>query len=170
MPVEAQFAPIFGFVIQDFNEDGNLDVLLAGNDYSIELMSGRIDASTGLVLIANGDGTFKSLKPHQSGFEVSGDVKGLSSLVNAKGQQLIVATQNKDDIETHIYAAEKLKTLDPKQATGAILHLDNGKTRKHEIYHGSSFLSQSSKKILLDKSIKKVTLNINGKTEVIDID
>ena len=45
LPVEAQMAPIFGIITQDINMDGFTDILLAGNDYSLELVTGRIDAS-----------------------------------------------------------------------------------------------------------------------------
>ncbi len=49
LPAMAQVAPIYGILISDFDGDGNLDVLVSGNDYGTEVGIGRYDASKGLV-------------------------------------------------------------------------------------------------------------------------
>ena len=36
LPIEAQFSAINGMVVDDFDGDGNLDVLINGNDYSTD--------------------------------------------------------------------------------------------------------------------------------------
>lgn len=169
LPKEAQFAPVFGIEIQDFNADGNLDILLAGNDYSIELMSGRIDASNGLFLEGKGDGSFSSLKPYQSGFFVKGDAKGIASLIDNNGKGLIMTTQNKDSLITHVHSsASILKTIDPKGALFAEIKLKSGKTRKHEFYYGSSYLSQSSRKLQVLDNYESISLHFkDNKQETI---
>ena len=48
LPVEAQLAPQFGITVGDFNNDENLDVLMAGNSYSSDVGTGQYDASYGL--------------------------------------------------------------------------------------------------------------------------
>jgi hypothetical protein len=53
LPVEVQFSNINGMVADDFDGDGNLDVLLAGNDYGTEVSVGRYDALNGLLLKGN---------------------------------------------------------------------------------------------------------------------
>lgn len=47
LPVQAQFAPIYGILPKDLNQDGHLDLLLAGNFYSVGPTRGRYDASFG---------------------------------------------------------------------------------------------------------------------------
>jgi hypothetical protein len=37
LPVQAQFAPLFGMIADDFDQDGNLDLMLSGNDYGSEV-------------------------------------------------------------------------------------------------------------------------------------
>ena len=39
LPVEAQFSPLYGTVVTDLNEDGNLDLLAVGNSYASETLS-----------------------------------------------------------------------------------------------------------------------------------
>ena len=41
LPKEAQFSAINGMVVDDFDDDGNLDVLIDGNDYGTEVGTGR---------------------------------------------------------------------------------------------------------------------------------
>ena len=50
LPNESQWSVTQDIFIDDFNEDGNLDVILIGNDYGVEPVFGRYDASYGVVL------------------------------------------------------------------------------------------------------------------------
>ena len=49
LPLEAQTAPVYGMINDDIDGDGNLDVLMTGNDYGMEPYSGRHDAFNGLI-------------------------------------------------------------------------------------------------------------------------
>lgn len=169
LPVETQFAPVFGIITEDFNQDGFMDILLVGNDYSLELMSGRIDASNGLILLGKGDGNFKALKPYESGFIVKGDSKGIAGLFDHSGNAVILTTQNKDSLISHSYIIKNNhKILDPKSAVWAEIKLKNGKIRKQEFYYGSSYLSQSSRKmIVLDYYDEVVLHQQNEETKII---
>lgn len=159
LPIEAQFAPVYGSLTQDFDLDGNLDILLIGNDYSIEYMSGRIDAFNGVLLLGNGIGSFESQKPFESGFDVKGDAKGIASLFDIHGNEIILTTQNKDSLVSHTYKrSSECEIIDPKNARFAELRLNNGKIRKTEFYYGTSFLSQSSRKLIIPKYVKDVVL------------
>jgi len=75
LPMLAQQAPIFGFVVADFDRDGHLDALATGNFFANEANMGRQDASRGLLLKGNGRGGFLTLGPDRSGFSVTGDAR-----------------------------------------------------------------------------------------------
>jgi hypothetical protein len=160
LPIEAQFAPIYGILAQDYDLDGHLDLLLVGNDYSIEYMSGRIDAFNGLLLLGKGDGSFNALKPYESGFSVTGDAKGLISLYNDQGKQMILSTQNNDSLVVHEHLLKSsVKVIDPKKAVWAEIQLKNGNLRKQEFYYGTSFISQSSRKLEVPDYVKTVVFH-----------
>jgi hypothetical protein len=55
LPKEAQFAPVNTIVCTDMNGDGIKDILLAGNEYQTEVMTGRYDASYGCFLKGSGN-------------------------------------------------------------------------------------------------------------------
>ncbi|MEI9808675.1 MAG: hypothetical protein WDO16_12900 [Bacteroidota bacterium] len=45
-------------VAEDIDGDGNIDMLIAGNEYQVAANTGRYDASYGLLLKGNGKGDF----------------------------------------------------------------------------------------------------------------
>ena len=61
LPLEAQAAPVFGMMSEDLDGDGNLDVLMVGNDYGMDPYSGRHDAFNGLCLKGDGKGNFQPM-------------------------------------------------------------------------------------------------------------
>ena len=96
LPIEAQLAPINAILAQDFNNDGNLDLVVAGNYYQTEVETPQYDAGKGLVLIGNGDGTFNaSLQIKNNGLILPFDVKDLG-LISIQNQVpgIIVANNN----------------------------------------------------------------------------
>jgi hypothetical protein len=99
LPTEAQFAPIYASLAQDFDGDGHVDLLVGGNFYGVPPVLGRYDASYGLVLRGKGDGNFEPVSMEESGVAVDGQVRRIKSLRGAKGQRLIVIARNNDKVE-----------------------------------------------------------------------
>ena len=98
MPNEAQFFPVNGILVTDINDDGIKDLVLAGNDFSTEVETGRNDAGIGLTLIGKGDGTFTAMPVTQSGFFVPGDVKCLEK-INVGDKTVFIAGKNRDKLQ-----------------------------------------------------------------------
>ncbi len=162
LPVEAQVTPIFGMVVRDVNQDGNLDILAVGNDYSTEVLSGRYDAGIGLVLLGNGKGQFQPAKPSQTGFLVKGDAKSLVEISLKNGTTLLLASQNQDWLKTFSPTQSQTPThTQPLQPynTWAEVQLKNGKKRRQEFYYGSGYLSASSRIWTTDATVKQVIIH-----------
>jgi hypothetical protein len=94
LPVEAQFAPVNAILAHDLDGDGKLDLLLAGNEYQAEVMTGRYDASYGLLLKGDGKGDFVPARHVDAGIFIKGDVKDLKLIKNGNGDNLILAAIN----------------------------------------------------------------------------
>lgn len=75
LPKMTQKSPVFGFLVADFDRDGNLDALATGNFYPNEAHLGRQDASRGIWLKGNGNGAFEAISNAQSGLNISGDAR-----------------------------------------------------------------------------------------------
>ena len=162
LPAEAQFAPLYGLQVKDVDDDGNLDLLLTGNDYGMEPYSGRHDAFYGLFMKGNGKGKFSPMSIDSSGFFVQGDGKALATLHSADNSDLLIATQNQDSLLVFEQAApsdkhKKWVTLAPGDFSATLLY-KNGTRRKMEFYHGAGYLSQSSRKIAIDSNVLKMVI------------
>jgi hypothetical protein len=69
LPREAQFAPAFGIVAADFDNDGHEDVFLAQNFFATRDDLPRLDAGRGLVLKGTGDGRFTAVPGWEAGIQ-----------------------------------------------------------------------------------------------------
>jgi enediyne biosynthesis protein E4 len=90
-PLVAQEAPVNAIVCTDVNGDGYADLILAGNEYQASVMTGRYDASYGLLLTGNGKGGFTAVFPVTSGLIIDGDVKDLKMITVGKQKVLLAA-------------------------------------------------------------------------------
>ncbi|WP_083557833.1 VCBS repeat-containing protein [Leeuwenhoekiella marinoflava] len=95
LPALAQLSNINGIVIDDFDDDGKLDAVIAGNLYQSEIETPRNDASRGLFLKGDGAGGFEGVPPRESGLFLPGDVKSLK-LISFEGQKHLIAVKNND--------------------------------------------------------------------------
>ena len=172
LPIEAQIAPVNGLITEDVDGDGNLDVIMVGNDYGNEVFAGRYDAFTGLILKGDGKGNFRPYRSYDSGFMVSGDAKALVKLNGANNKEIILATQNRGPLKAFTRTAGNgnHRFFQPKPMDQYLLiTLENGLVIKQELYYGSEFLSQSSRKVKLPTGVKKITIvNFKGESRVED--
>ena len=96
LPVEAQLSPLTGVVVMDINNDGNMDIIGAGNNYGAEVETVRYDAGRGVVLLGDGKGGFTPVNLLESGFFAPNDVKDvkLISVGADKKPVLLIANNN----------------------------------------------------------------------------
>ena len=156
LPATTQFSCMNGMIAEDFDGDGNLDLLVNGNDYGTEVSVGRYDACNGIMLKGDGNGGFKPLSILQSGWFVPGNGKALVKLQDSRGRTLIAASQNRGPLKVF---REHLPTKNIKVNPDdlfAMATLTSGKKRKYELTYGSSFLSQSSRFLNIDSSISEL--------------
>jgi len=93
LPVDAQLAPVYGTLCKDFDDDGNVDLLLGGNLYNVKPEVGRYDASYGVFLKGDGRGNFENVKKKYSGFNLQGEVRDIKT-VRWNGKEIIVLARN----------------------------------------------------------------------------
>ncbi|WP_345158972.1 VCBS repeat-containing protein [Pontibacter saemangeumensis] len=168
LPVQAQFAPVFGMAVNDYNGDGNLDLLLTGNNYATEVNTGWYDASIGLYLQGNGKGNLAPARATRSGFFVDTDAKGLAELALPNGKSMILSASNQGPLKSFLYARQQETIpLRPDDAW-AVVTLQDGRKMRQEFYYGSAYLSQSSRTWAVPAGARAATIyGFSGKSRLV---
>ena len=104
LPVEAQFAPVYGLLVKDFDQDGNPDILMGGNFYRSKPEIGIYNGSYGLMMLGIGNGDFKVLKAGESGFQVKGEIRDIECL-QINGEERILVARNDDSLLVFDYTS-----------------------------------------------------------------
>ncbi len=98
LPKEVQFSNISAIETGDFDQDGILDIALAGNFYDILPEWGRNDANYGIILKGLGKGNFKLMKSAESGFRAQGQVRKMF-LAKGKDKLSLILAKNNDNAQ-----------------------------------------------------------------------
>jgi hypothetical protein len=158
LPAQAQVSVLNAMVTDDFDGDGNLDVLISGNDYGTDISIGRYDALNGLLLKGDGLGGFTPITIQQSGIYIPGNAKGLIKFSGNNHQYFIAASQNRDALKIFgLNKNMKIFRLSANDAN-AVLRYKDGRIQKVEFYYGSSFLSQSSRILVVYDNVAEVVI------------
>ncbi len=89
-----QKSPINSIIFDDFDGDGNKDLVLAGNNYQSEVETTRADAGIGSFLKGDGQGNFKLVPHFESGFFADKDVRNMITLNTPTDKLLMVINNN----------------------------------------------------------------------------
>lgn len=158
LPAQAQFSVLNGMTVDDYDGDGNLDLVINGNDYGTEPLLGRYDAFNGLFLKGDGSGNFTPQSILQSGIYIPGNGKALVKLRSGNVKYLLAASQNRDLLKIfELKRNDKLIPLETSDESAVIIYKD-GKKQARWIGYGSSFLSQSGRFLTLGENVKEVNI------------
>ena len=102
LPTQAQMSPVYAVSINDFNEDGIPDIVLGGNLFGVKPEVGRYDASFGVLLTGNGDGSFTESPSTISGLHMDGEVRDMVTIKSGNKNQLLVV-RNGNSILSYTY-------------------------------------------------------------------
>ena len=101
LPNQAQFSPLYGLYVQDFNADGHPDILGAGNFFGTRVKYGRYDANKGVLLLGDGTGKFEFVNNSDSGLQLNGEVRDITPVTLADGTAYLLFTQNNAALQVY---------------------------------------------------------------------
>jgi enediyne biosynthesis protein E4 len=99
----AQMAPVNAILSKDFNKDGKLDLLLAGNRFESDVETGKDDAGTGIFLKSVNGSKFQSVSLKESGFFANNNVKSMQ-FITIQNKPCILVGNNSGKIQVFSYA------------------------------------------------------------------
>ena len=94
LPTEVQLSCVCDIYCEDLNDDGKLDLLLAGNFDGFTPQFSKLDASFGHTLINQGQGNFELIESAASGFFVRGEVKQILEVELQGNPHILVLVNN----------------------------------------------------------------------------
>ena len=98
LPYQAQLSSINAFHIEDFNADGQQDILAVGNLFVSEIETPRNDAGVGLFLQGKSGNNLQSIPVAESGFYTPLDAKKMAK-INIGGIAHILVANNNDRLQ-----------------------------------------------------------------------
>lgn len=102
LPNYAQMSSVNSIVAKDFDGDANIDLALFGNLFQSEVETPRNDASYGLFLGGNPDGSFVPRTPSASGLKVKGEIRQ-SLPIKVGGKNCLLLARNEDTLTVLAY-------------------------------------------------------------------
>ena len=91
LPAEANFSPVHAILTEDFDGDGSLDILLAGNVEYTRIRIGKTDANYGVLLKGSGkNASFTYLPQLTSGLSIKGAVRSLKSIQGLNKSKVVL--------------------------------------------------------------------------------
>ncbi|MEO9892130.1 CRTAC1 family protein [Aurantibacter sp.] len=94
LPSTVQYSPIYAIESGDFDNDGDVDLILGGNLYKAKPEVGRYDASYGLFIENKGNLNFVSTS-NNKGFKVDGEIRSIKKIPNTN---TLIVTRNNDSL------------------------------------------------------------------------
>lgn len=168
LPNQAQTAPIFGLEFCDVDADGNLDLYAVQNFSATQFETPPFRGGLSILMLGDGKGGLKPLRPDQSGLIVPSDGRGLAKTdLNGDGQpDFVVAVNNGKLLAFARRGGAASRSVSLEGATGnplaagarLLLQLSDGRKRAAEIYQGSAYLSQSSTRQFISKATSTIDL------------
>lgn len=96
LPDKVQWSCLCGMTCTDVNGDGNLDLILGGNNYDYKPQFSRQDASYGHVLLGNGKMGFELTHSTASGLFIRGQIRHMQTFTDKKGSRFIIVAINNE--------------------------------------------------------------------------
>lgn len=112
LPLEAQVAPVFASLAADFTGDGQVDLLLGGNQHGAPPVIGRYDASRGTLLVGDGRGGF-TVADFPRSIPLAGQIRGLAHVRRRAGQPWLAVARNGSTLQ--LLSLPSLNTSSPLQ-------------------------------------------------------
>lgn len=94
LPPRVQLSCVCDITCTDINKDGNLDLIMAGNNFEFKPQFSRLDASQGNVLLGDGKMGFTWQDYETSGFKIRDEVKYLKQFKDKNGKIYVIAAVN----------------------------------------------------------------------------
>jgi enediyne biosynthesis protein E4 len=183
LPWAAQVAPVFGLAVGDVDADGDEDLFMAQNLFSVGKGTSRYDAGEGLLLLGDGRGVLSPVPANVSGIKMEGEGRGAAFCdFDHDGRLDLVAAQNSGATKLYRNAAGRagLRVLmrgDAFNSSGIgsqvrLRYKDGTFGPAHELRAGEGYWSQAAATMVLGKAREATGIEVlwpGGRREIFPV-
>ncbi len=101
LPFQAQLSAVQGIIVEDFNGDGKVDLLLAGNKYGLEVETNQCNAGNGAMLLGDGRGGFSWISNTKTGFWAMKEGRDMVMLKGTGVIRTILVANNNNKMDVY---------------------------------------------------------------------
>ena len=94
LPKAFQWSSVEALLVFDFDDDGYLDLMAAGNNSGMNVAIGDLNASKGILALGTGRGDFKTMSTHLLENFLSGEVRTIKKVMVGELPYLLAASNN----------------------------------------------------------------------------
>jgi hypothetical protein len=98
LPNHAQISVANSILVKDLDNNGRLDIIIAGNQYGMEVETAPLDAGISCVLLQDKYGSFNWIPPQESGLMLDRNVKRTILI-----DDILIVGNNNDTIQTYTF-------------------------------------------------------------------
>ncbi|SDD57427.1 Repeat domain-containing protein [Pricia antarctica] len=102
LPARVQLSCVCGISCADIDQDGNLDLIMGGNNFEFKPQYSRLDASYGHVLLGDGKLNFAWQNYEDSGFFIRDEIKHIQQFKDKDGKTFLITAIN--NAKPRVYA------------------------------------------------------------------
>jgi len=165
LPAEVQMMAVKDIETGDFNNDGDLDFLMCGNQHERDLTNGPLDASIGLVAYGDGHGHFDIKNGLETGLYLNQNQTAVVTIPSKKSVSVLSAA---NDESLSLFESSKLTNMQivkiRSEEAYAIITYDDDREEKREFYYAKGYIASSARIVQLTQRMKRMEIyNYNGK-------
>lgn len=94
LPSRVQWSCVCGISCSDVNADGNMDIIMGGNNFEMKPQFSRQDASYGHVLLGDGNMDFHWQNYNDSGFFIREEIRHIETFSDKTGNRYLITAIN----------------------------------------------------------------------------
>ena len=106
LPMRAQLSPVYTIKTGDFDNDGNLDIVLGGNFNESKPEVGTYNANFGTLFLGRGNGELQFIPNSEAGFRIGGNIRDVEE-VQIGSKIVLFFTRNNHEIYTIEYGKKQ---------------------------------------------------------------